>query len=198
MASNEGCKSVPERTWRPRVPRFCVVAVPLVALLLWGCGSTPQLGSEECLGAADGLWTAVTAQDIQFIDTSAKVIEQLHVDGKMADDSFEILTGVIASASRPVGQGAQRLEAVRTRTTTAGKDLVVWRIAIRIGHQKRRGSAAVRLPTLLTGLNSAPPIAVAVRALAVAALDPAASSVPASIVASGPCQSAPTRAPRPE
>jgi len=78
--------------------RLWIAVIAAISGLLVGCQRTPQLGgNEECLGAADGLWTAVTAQDKGFVNSSEKVIEQLHVAGTMPDDAYQVLSSVIAS-----------------------------------------------------------------------------------------------------
>ena len=83
--------------WKSRLGAAAMLAclgLPLAA----GCGRAPQLGSEDNLAAADGLWTAVTAKDASLVDKSAGLIEQLHQTHKMSDEAFEVLRGVIATA----------------------------------------------------------------------------------------------------
>jgi hypothetical protein len=64
-----------------------------------GCGATPQIGAnEESVCAADALWTAVTSKRTPLIDNCANKIDALHGSGKLQDDAFQILSGVVASA----------------------------------------------------------------------------------------------------
>jgi len=71
----------------------------LVLSFASGCGRTPQLnGNEESLGAADALWTAVTAKDVQLVDTCAARLSELHDVGTLPDDAFATLNDVIATA----------------------------------------------------------------------------------------------------
>jgi hypothetical protein len=75
----------------------------LLALLLCvtvsGCGATPQLGGdEECLGAADALWTAIGAQSPDLVNSSAAAVERLHNEGKMPDDAFESISEIVTMA----------------------------------------------------------------------------------------------------
>ncbi len=94
MASHDHCAVARRAATRPRR----VVALILAACLLFsGCQRTPQLGgNEECLGAADALWTAVTAKDSELVNASEAKIKQLHTDGKLPAAAFEVLKGVIA------------------------------------------------------------------------------------------------------
>ena len=76
---------------------FALATLGLIAALV-GCSGTPQLGDSESLGAADALWTAITAKDPDLLEASASEIKQLHADAKMPDDAFQCLTDVIATA----------------------------------------------------------------------------------------------------
>ena len=76
-------------------------------LLCLGCSDTPQLGSEECLGAADALWTAVTAKNLDLLEQSAAKIEKLHSSAELSDAAFEQLSGVIATARTGDWPGAR-------------------------------------------------------------------------------------------
>jgi len=68
-------------------------------LVLADCGSTPQLGGDqECLGAADALWTAIGAQRSDLVDAAAEKLERLHSAGKMPDDAFEDISEIVAQA----------------------------------------------------------------------------------------------------
>lgn len=87
-----------------RVARVFLLA--LVAATLVGCSGTPQLnGDPETLGAADALWTAVTAKRTDLLDKSAARIESLHTAGKLPEDAFQSLQAVIAQAR--AGQWAE-------------------------------------------------------------------------------------------
>jgi hypothetical protein len=84
----------------------------LLLAALAGCSGTPQLnGDEESLGAADALWTAVTAKRSDLLDKSAARIEELHTAGKLPDDAFQSLQGVIAQARE--GQWAEARGALK-------------------------------------------------------------------------------------
>lgn len=76
----------------------CALAV-LLLLPLVGCGRTPQLaGDQECLGAADALWTAIGAKRTDLVDASAAMFDQLHADGKMPDDAYQALGEIVGTA----------------------------------------------------------------------------------------------------
>jgi hypothetical protein len=62
------------------------------------CSDTPQLGSEECLGVADALWTAVTAKRSDLLEQSAAKLEKLRAAEKLSDAAFDQLSGVVATA----------------------------------------------------------------------------------------------------
>lgn len=72
----------------------------VLTLLAAGCRPTPQLGTPESLGAADALWTAITAKDDQLVNKSAERIDQLHNAGKLADDAYQSLQQIIATARK--------------------------------------------------------------------------------------------------
>jgi hypothetical protein len=64
-----------------------------------GCSRAPQLGGDEdCLLAAEALWTAITSKRTPLVDASAGEIDKLHAAGKLHDDAYESLSGVVASA----------------------------------------------------------------------------------------------------
>lgn len=66
---------------------------------LCGCGSHPQLGdSKEALGAADALWTAVTAKRTDLVDASAKQLTQLKDAGKLPPDAAAALDAIVEQA----------------------------------------------------------------------------------------------------
>ena len=79
----------------------------LVLLLCLGCSDTPQLGSDACLGAADALWTSVTARSLELLDQSAAKIEKLHATAELSDAAFERLTAVISTARAGDWSGAR-------------------------------------------------------------------------------------------
>lgn len=81
--------------------------VGLVLVLVAGCTGTPQLEGDESLGAADALWTAVTAKDDKLLDASESRIVELHRTTKMSDDVYEVLVGVISTARDGDWSGAR-------------------------------------------------------------------------------------------
>jgi hypothetical protein len=86
------------------------VLMALAAATLCGCARTPQLnGDAESLGAADALWTAVTAKRTDLLEKSATRIDELHTAGKLPGDAFQSLQEVIEQA-----RGGQWDDARRT------------------------------------------------------------------------------------
>jgi hypothetical protein len=79
----------------------------VVLFLCLGCSDTPQLGSDACLGAADALWTSVTAKSAELLDQSASKIEKLHATAELSDAAFERLSVVIATARAGDWSGAR-------------------------------------------------------------------------------------------
>ena len=76
-----------------------LLATVTACMVISGCSPPPQLeGDEDCLTAAEALWTAVTSKRTPLIDASAAEIEKLHASGRLHDDAYETLTGVVASA----------------------------------------------------------------------------------------------------
>lgn len=66
---------------------------------LAGCGDTPQLGGDDdCLAAADALWTAIGAKRADLVDQSAREIDRLHTAAKMNDEAFDALSAVVVTA----------------------------------------------------------------------------------------------------
>ena len=75
------------------------VSAILSMAFVWGCSRTPQLaGDEECIGAMDALWTAVTSKREPLLERCAGEIERLHASGQLGDDAYEILSGVVTTA----------------------------------------------------------------------------------------------------
>lgn len=82
-----------------QAPACCVLlAVMVFVVALSGCRKTPQLGSEESLGAADALWTAVTAKDLKLVDQCEQSLKRLHQDSKLSTEAFGDLEDIIAVA----------------------------------------------------------------------------------------------------
>jgi len=101
-----------DQRWSDRKPtskRFLsIVATALVVTLaLAGCQRTPQLANEESLGAADALWTAITAKDVKLVDNSEQTLKQLHDQSKLTNEAFESLEGMIATARAGDWDGAR-------------------------------------------------------------------------------------------
>jgi hypothetical protein len=83
-------------------------AVVLLALVA-GCSGPPQLGGdEECLGAADALWTAIGARQQDLVNQSAAEIDRLHTAGKMPDDAHAALADIVATARSEDWDAARR------------------------------------------------------------------------------------------
>ncbi|MGD9722383.1 MAG: hypothetical protein AB7O59_12840 [Pirellulales bacterium] len=89
---------------------LCRAAGALLALtLLAGCSGPPQLGGDEqCLGAADALWTAIGARQQDLVNQSATEIDRLHTAGKMPDDAHTALTDIVATARSEEWDDARR------------------------------------------------------------------------------------------
>jgi hypothetical protein len=76
-----------------------LVLTILLCVFVCGCGATPQLGGDqECLGAADALWTAIGAQSPDLVNSSAAAVERLHDAGRMPDDAFQSISEIVALA----------------------------------------------------------------------------------------------------
>ena len=67
-------------------------------VVISGCARVPQLGDEECLKAADALWTAVTAKRANLLEATAGEIEKLHAIDKLSPDAFASLSSIIETA----------------------------------------------------------------------------------------------------
>ena len=68
----------------------------LTALAVAGCGGVPQMGgSEECMRAADALWTAVNLRQGELVDRSAEEITRLHSAGTLPEEPFAALTRIV-------------------------------------------------------------------------------------------------------
>ena len=78
------------------------VALGILLFIMWmalGCQRTPQMGGrEECMTAADALWTAVNLKHSEFLDRSEAEIVRLHTAGVMPSDAYESLSTIIATA----------------------------------------------------------------------------------------------------
>lgn len=85
----------PRCRWSIKLASLGLLSLTIVAS---GCGQAPQLGSEEALGAADALWTAVTAKDPDLIERSDRSIKALHEKAKLNDEAFAVLQSVITTA----------------------------------------------------------------------------------------------------
>ena len=85
--------------YSPRSKCLAMLLAGFCLVLSAGCGGAPQLGgNEQCLAAADALWTAVTAKQPKLLEHSAGEIEKLHAAGTLPDDAFNSLSQIVASA----------------------------------------------------------------------------------------------------
>jgi hypothetical protein len=84
----------PGRFWTAHGVFSLVVCLSVVS----GCARSPQLGDEECLKAADALWTAVTARQTSLLDVTAGEIEKLHASAKLSPEAFHSLSAIIETA----------------------------------------------------------------------------------------------------
>jgi hypothetical protein len=91
---------------RARIASACAIVL-ICAMSVAGCQKTPQLGNEECLGAADALWTAITAKDQSLVDQSEQVLKQLHAESKLTAEALDHLQEVIATARGGDWDGAR-------------------------------------------------------------------------------------------
>jgi hypothetical protein len=74
----------------------------LTALLLWtlvgsGCSRPPQIGQENrrLIGS---LRTAIAAQNTDWLDQNAGLVEERHAQGSLADDQYDALKAIIDQA----------------------------------------------------------------------------------------------------
>ena len=76
---------------------------------LGGCGSLPQMGdSKEALGAADALWTAITAKRSDLVEASADQLRRLKAAGKIPPDAAAAMDDIVERAAP--GNGTRRNE----------------------------------------------------------------------------------------
>ncbi|MBI3822183.1 MAG: hypothetical protein HY289_05830 [Planctomycetes bacterium] len=84
-----------------------------VTVLLTGCGTPPQMGSdEEVFRTVDALYTAVTARNEKLVDQCDQRLSKLKQAGKLPESAANYLDDVIATAR--AGQwrpAAERLHA---------------------------------------------------------------------------------------
>jgi hypothetical protein len=74
---------------------LCGASVSLA--LLAGCGGPPQVRSSN-LRLIEGLQTAVSAEQPQWVEQAAAQIEARHASGELADDAHAALTAIVAKA----------------------------------------------------------------------------------------------------
>jgi len=81
-------------------PRASVIGLLIACLLVTtGCGGPPQMaGNEECMTAADALWTAVNKKRTDLVDTSAAEIDRLSKAGTMPEAAYKELSEIITTA----------------------------------------------------------------------------------------------------
>jgi hypothetical protein len=94
--------------------RYFAINMLLACVLIpTGCSRTPQMGGDEqCMKAADALWTAVTVKQSELLDHSAGEIERLHQEGKMPQEAYESLSGIISTAR--AGEWSKARAALKT------------------------------------------------------------------------------------
>ena len=62
-----------------------------------GCGSPPQVGATN-YRLVDSLRTAISARRIDWLDATAKVVDERHADGKMTDVQFAAFAAILTLA----------------------------------------------------------------------------------------------------
>jgi hypothetical protein len=78
-------------------PPTVLLTALLTALLLGGCGQSPQFSAKDqrLLGA---LRTAVSARNTEWLEANAKQIDKAHQQGTISDEGFEALQSAMAQA----------------------------------------------------------------------------------------------------
>ena len=71
----------------------------LLLLSLSGCGRPPQvIDNEECFGAVEALWTAVTSKRTDLLEQTATELERLRAAGSLSEAGHRALTAIIRDA----------------------------------------------------------------------------------------------------
>ncbi|WP_422927970.1 hypothetical protein [Singulisphaera sp. PoT] len=73
------------------------VSFATVAILVAGCGQSPQVSGHN-REIIVSLATAVSSRNDGWLDANAKLIEERHSQGKLADGEYEALKQIVAKA----------------------------------------------------------------------------------------------------
>ena len=109
---------------------FFVVACALVSLFVAGCGGPPQVAPAN-RRLISGLRTAVSSQQMQWVDEAAKQLEEGKADGTVSDAEYAEFSAIITlahegkwkeaeaetirlgEAQRPTAEEIERVKAAR-------------------------------------------------------------------------------------
>lgn len=74
----------------------CLISLVLVLL---GCGGPPHMGLDrEVFSTVDALYTAVGIKDMNQVERCEKTLRELHAAGKLPQDAWQALSGIIGRA----------------------------------------------------------------------------------------------------
>ncbi len=92
------------RKWLPRaletmIKKPSTLAALLCFIAMIGCGSSPEVTSEEGQKCLDALYTAVTSKKPELLDQCSSQIKTLETEGHLPSDSASFLREIIEKAS---------------------------------------------------------------------------------------------------
>lgn len=92
------------RNWSSRaiammISNQLVLAILLCFVSLIGCGSSPEVTSEEGRKCLDSLYTAVTSKKPELLDPCSSQIKTLETEGHLPPDSASFLQEIIEKAA---------------------------------------------------------------------------------------------------
>lgn len=97
-----------------RSMRGAVGGLTIFMSLAAGCGGPPQVKSSN-FRLIEGLQTAVSAEQSQWVEQAAAQIDERHQAGGLADDAHTALMAIVASAR------AEKWDEARALVTALGK-----------------------------------------------------------------------------
>lgn len=102
------------RQFWPRGMRGAASGLALLIALAAGCGGPPQVKSSN-FRLIEGLQTAVSAEQSQWVEQAAAQIEERYEAGELADDAHAALMAIVVSAR------AEKWDEARALVTALGK-----------------------------------------------------------------------------
>lgn len=99
--------------WHASRPR-ALAGLTLLLALAAGCGGPPQVKSSN-FRLIEGLQTAVSAEQPQWVEQAATQIEERHTSRELADDGHAALMAIVASAR------AGKWDEARVQVSALGK-----------------------------------------------------------------------------